>query len=76
MFIRDDGKGTLLTDVREFCTSEATSKQECVTSLKRGGPDCVSLQSLFLLIGVENDDCKTCVRGMGIHFLYSHNQST
>ena len=43
MFIREDGEGTLLTDVPEFCSSEPTSKQECVTSLKSGDPDCVSL---------------------------------
>lgn len=49
MFIRDEGKGTLLTDVPEFCTSEPTSKQECVTSLKSGGPDCVSLYWIFSL---------------------------
>ena len=44
MYIRNEGQGTLLTDVPEFCTSEPTDKQECVTSLKSGGPDCVSLQ--------------------------------
>ena len=46
MFIREDGKGTLLTDVPEFCTSEPTINQECVTSLKSSGPDCVSLHSI------------------------------
>lgn len=53
MFIRDGGKGTLLTDVPEFCTSEPTDKQECVTSLKSGGPDCVSLQNKFDLWRVK-----------------------
>ena len=41
MFIRDEGRGTLLTDVPEFCTSEPRDNQECVTSLKTGGPNCV-----------------------------------
>lgn len=52
MFIREDGKGTLLTDVPEFCTSEPTSKQECVTSLKSGGPDCgdLSLDNIFFAV--------------------------
>ena len=43
MFIRDEGRGTLLTDVPEFCTSEPKDQQDCVTSLKSGGPECVSL---------------------------------
>lgn len=42
MFIRDEGRGTLLTDVREFCTNQAKYLRECVTSLKSSGPECVS----------------------------------
>ncbi|XP_078361021.1 beta-1,3-glucosyltransferase-like [Oculina patagonica] len=52
MFIRDEGQGTLLTDVPEFCTSEPTDKQECVTSLKSGGPDCgeLSVDNIFFAV--------------------------
>ena len=42
MFIRDEGRGTLLTDVPEFCTNQAKYLRECVTSLKSSGPECVS----------------------------------
>ncbi|KAJ7387327.1 fucose metabolic process [Desmophyllum pertusum] len=52
MFIRDEGQGTLLTDVPEFCTSEPVDQQECVTSLKSGGPECgeLSLDNIFFAV--------------------------
>ena len=43
MFIRDEGRGTLLTDVPELCTSDPRDQPDCVTSVKRGGPECVSV---------------------------------
>ena len=43
MFIRDEGRGTLLTDVPELCTSDPRDQQDCVTSVKSGGPECVSV---------------------------------
>lgn len=53
MFIRDEGRGTLLTDVPEFCTSEPGDNQECVTSLKTGGPNCgepLSSDNIFFAV--------------------------
>ena len=57
MFIRDEGRGTLLTDVPEFCTSEPKDQQDCVTSLKSGGPECVSLHLIsYIKSFLRNDD--------------------
>ena len=45
MFIRDEGKGVLLTDVPEFCTSsqETSESTECVTAFNSAPPSCVRL---------------------------------
>ena len=43
MFIRYAGRGTLLTDVPELRTTDPRDQQHCVTSVKGGGPECVSV---------------------------------
>ncbi|CAH3110993.1 unnamed protein product [Porites lobata] len=52
MFIRDEGRGTLLTDVPELCTSDPRDQPDCVTSVKRGGPECgdLSLDQIFFAV--------------------------
>ncbi|XP_067034034.1 beta-1,3-glucosyltransferase-like [Acropora muricata] len=52
MFIRDEGRGTLLTDVPEFCTNQAKDLRECVTSLKSSDPECgdLSLDLIFFAV--------------------------
>ncbi|XP_073258461.1 beta-1,3-glucosyltransferase-like [Porites lutea] len=52
MFIRDEGRGTLLTDVPELCTSDPKDQQDCVTSVKSGGPECgdLSLDQIFFAV--------------------------
>ncbi|KAK2574339.1 Beta-1 [Acropora cervicornis] len=52
MFIRDEGRGTLLIDVPEFCTNQAKDLRECVTSLKSSGPECgdLSLDLIFFAV--------------------------
>ena len=47
MFIRDEGRGTLLTDVPEFCTSQLKDQRDCVTALISSAPECVSLYNSF-----------------------------
>ena len=42
MYIRDEGKGTLLTDVPEFCNTKPDDKSVCVASIDSAPPDCVS----------------------------------
>ncbi|XP_068678836.1 beta-1,3-glucosyltransferase-like isoform X2 [Montipora foliosa] len=52
MFIRDEGRGTLLTDVPEFCTSQLKDQRDCVTSLISSAPECgdISLDHIFFAV--------------------------
>ncbi|CAH3110996.1 unnamed protein product [Porites lobata] len=52
MFIRYAGRGTLLTDVPELCTSDPRDQHDCVTSVKGGGPECgdLSLDQIFFAV--------------------------
>mgnify|MGYP001794243189 CR=1 FL=1 len=42
MYIRNEGKGTLLTNVPEFCNTQPDETSNCVTNIDKWQPDCVS----------------------------------
>ena len=55
MYIRDEGKGVLLTDVPEFCIGTKSEETlECVTTFDSSPPDCVRADWFSLIIAAVN----------------------